>query len=729
MGAPNLDSALTLDDWVGKNATYSDNVPRHVRDAISRLFMVSKDDIHHIPSAETPITKLLSLSIPKIEASLVFPESNRWFSPRPPNDTIVNLLSRPIPPYNFLRQLKEHSGQSFLDGAKSIKDPRFKESYLPLSSLGVWRALVDVANGRERWAPAVKWLDKLCTNTTTPRQKALFGKAKSLLETLGWDAPVLCLGAQPGFTTTLQFTRLFRNQWLSNDLLDMMVTHLAARLRKSSESRVVICALSFSESVIRASKDGNYAPEKAPQLARYAAFLKEGGYERMLFPLFVNDNHWVTVELHLKKWEIKIGNSMHQSSDPKFFIKALRKWARLAFGVELTSVGNTLDHSVQNDMSSCGFCCVNTIAVNALGDLLWNACEKELDRMEWFVLLAENVMSSNITSDMQDSCAVSDRPDAIGTPVERSAPMDFSDLGTNSVDYSAMVQIRYDTQPQHLSCSTRRGQSEHQKESVRQQLSRELNAILKAAKLREASSAALGTNSRLNRWQSSGAANGAGCNASPGDTEAQAALAGNSFNAMAVATATAKTALRKRMKHFKDAKVPCLPLLENALVTPLRPLVQGEYGFVFHEGRIVLAHVVAIYSKGGGKNGRHGNVEKVTMITGASYIVVKTFEHVWLRKFGDSVQSKKFGHFTSLVFLCVLKHKPSAAASQGPTMTGKGLEVGEQDYATFCELSNGSKNIATAIKEHGKRGKRIPKDSEAVQAVETEAEDNESNSD
>lgn len=309
MGAPNYSSAFTHDDWVGKNATYSEDLPKHIRDAISRHFVISRDDIQFIPPAETPIAKLLSLAIPKIEASLVFPESGNWFSPRAPNDSIVDLFSRPIPPYDFLKRLKKHSGQAFLDGAKSIKDLRFKESYLPLSSLGVWMEMVDVADGRERWGPAAKWLDKCCANATTAQRKALFAKAKSLLGNLGWNVPVLCLGAQPGFTTTLQFTKLFRNQWLSNDLLDMMVTHLATRLKKNGDSRIIIGALSFSESVLRAAKDGNYTPERAPQLARYTASLKEGGYERMLFPLFMNDNHWIAVELDLKKQEILYGTS------------------------------------------------------------------------------------------------------------------------------------------------------------------------------------------------------------------------------------------------------------------------------------------------------------------------------------------------------------------------------------------------------------------------------------
>lgn len=94
-------------------------------------------------------------------------------------------------------------------------------------------------------------------------------------------------------------------------------------------------------------------------------------------------------------WLSCLGNSLDHTSDPKLFTKDLQKWTRVAFGEAFTSRGNTLYHSVQDDTSSCGFCCVNTIATNSLGDILWNAREKELDRMEWFVLLAENVISDN----------------------------------------------------------------------------------------------------------------------------------------------------------------------------------------------------------------------------------------------------------------------------------------------------------------------------------------------
>ncbi|KAF8869989.1 hypothetical protein BD779DRAFT_1479280 [Infundibulicybe gibba] len=67
-----------------------------------------------------------------------------------------------------------------------------------------------------------------------------------------------------------------------------------------------------------------------------------------------------------------------------------------------------------------------------------------------------------------------------------------------------------------------------------------------------------------------------------------------------------------------------------------------ELGFVLLHGVIYLAKVLSIYSRSGGKNGKHGWVEAILCIAVASHIVVQASEHLYNRQFHAVPQSLQF---------------------------------------------------------------------------------------
>ncbi|KAL1750488.1 hypothetical protein FB107DRAFT_279583 [Schizophyllum commune] len=123
---------------------------------------------------------------------------------------------------------------------------------------------------------------------------------------------------------------------------------------------------------------------------------------------------------------------------------------------------------------------------------------------------------------------------------------------------------------------------------------------------------------------------------------------GNAANAAKVTQAAARKRLLAREAVMKRHKI--LPITQNAGVSAVFRLYAHSspslcsaaggsgYGFVLYKDQIQLCRVIAIYSKTGGKNGRHAAVlpseprtaSNIDNICAALYLLVQIFEHVAL---------------------------------------------------------------------------------------------------
>lgn len=66
----------------------------------------------------------------------------------------------------------------------------------------------------------------------------------------------------------------------------------------------------------------------------------------------------------------------------------LQTWLQFAFGKKFKNLGNTLEHATQTDGYSCGLIVANTIKHAILGTKLWSHRTSVVDRLEWFIRLA-----------------------------------------------------------------------------------------------------------------------------------------------------------------------------------------------------------------------------------------------------------------------------------------------------------------------------------------------------
>ncbi|KAJ7867756.1 hypothetical protein B0H14DRAFT_3588043 [Mycena olivaceomarginata] len=100
---------------------------------------------------------------------------------------------------------------------------------------------------------------------------------------------------------------------------------------------------------------------------------------------------------------------------------------------------------------------------------------------------------------------------------------------------------------------------------------------------------------------------------------------GNAVNAAAAAGVRASTAVRRRRTVLKPLR--CHADVAEAGIAPLTPLKANDHIFVIEKDDILLARVITIYSKGGGKGGKHEYVPSVDSVGHVSYVFVQTFAY------------------------------------------------------------------------------------------------------
>ncbi|THU91800.1 hypothetical protein K435DRAFT_820684 [Dendrothele bispora CBS 962.96] len=147
-------------------------------------------------------------------------------------------------------------------------------------------------------------------------------------------------------------------------------------------------------------------------------------------------------------------------------------------------------------------------------------------------------------------------------------------------------------------------------------------------------------------------------------------LTGNSANALQLAAKRRQIYLKFKVPRFIDA-------LAEARVTSLKPLRLGDWAIVYleSENKIFVAKVMAMYARGGGKNGKHASVDSASMIASLSRIVVQIFESssgAQFRIFPDLMSplgTKGFALLPAHAFLTTLDMQPTAGNLQGSLLT------------------------------------------------------------
>ncbi|KAF7291093.1 hypothetical protein MKEN_01491200 [Mycena kentingensis (nom. inval.)] len=176
--------------------------------------------------------------------------------------------------------------------------------------------------------------------------------------------------------------------------------------------------------------------------------------------------------------------------------------------------------------------------------------------------------------------------------------------------------------------------------------------------------------------------------------------AGNSSNAADKAAAVAKTAQGKRARCWAKHIPLALDPKYNAHVSPTSPITTQSYGIVFHENRLRLARVVALYHT---TSGRHAYITQSTSITALSYIVAQLYDCTGGNNFksitGDTGQfnTVTWAHLPPIRFLCLLSHSPRF------NKMSLLYQLESADWKYFTAFSKHADKFTAAIKDFSKK--------------------------
>ncbi|KAJ7229028.1 hypothetical protein GGX14DRAFT_616418, partial [Mycena pura] len=212
----------------------------------------------------------------------------------------------------------------------------------------------------------------------------------------------------------------------------------------------------------------------------------------------------------------------------------------------------------------------------------------------------------------------------------------------------------------------------------RQRLAQAMNGIIKNDQER-------GTSTGLNRsvrWKT------------PADPS-QPPKTGNAANAAAMAGKRAADAIRRRRTVFKGLK--SITTIAEAGVGTGCPLIPGSYGFVVVGSDMVLACVLAMYTRRGGKAAAHSILPSCENIGDVSYLLVQTFESFYRRQFRQTHSKdmhlgiKRFAHLPSASFLTQIPGGSDIKVSAA------NIEIGQAAYNIFRALHDEREKIVTAV--------------------------------
>jgi hypothetical protein len=149
-------------DWIARGKQYLD-APFEVISAKNAVFELPApaQATEMIPPGSLSVAKFCSLPLPRISSEFIYEESQMWFRNDEPTTEVSLLMWRSIPPAAVLELLKRTSGQAWLNGAKSIADPRFNDGTdrFPLGTLTFWDQMADTISHQKHWKRTIQWTE------------------------------------------------------------------------------------------------------------------------------------------------------------------------------------------------------------------------------------------------------------------------------------------------------------------------------------------------------------------------------------------------------------------------------------------------------------------------------------------------------------------------------------------------------------------------------------------
>lgn len=302
-------------EWIGNGRTYPANqqdVPPELSTYCDHLLEIPTNFAKAaFPDAGISIEKFLKLRLLKPSFSVVHVQADRCFTRFAANEDPGCLLIWPIPSRAFIDNLKKSYGQAVLNGSKSVEDPRYPGSRLPLWCIQFWTEILLVIDAQMKWRQSLTWIDN-CLKAACSDAWSTHQLARTHLLSLRWNEITNIPGAGSQ-TTTLVFARLLSDEWINDTLIDMMFSQLSERVEEYSilDSFVIIETLRFMQDINKASSESDHTKPLTSFLKHLENRIRKGKFETLIFPVHLGqENHWLAFKIDFEHGELSYGDSL-----------------------------------------------------------------------------------------------------------------------------------------------------------------------------------------------------------------------------------------------------------------------------------------------------------------------------------------------------------------------------------------------------------------------------------
>ncbi|KAJ3557347.1 hypothetical protein NM688_g1522 [Phlebia brevispora] len=320
--------------WINQNKRYEQNPPLPIAEARNRAYAISDVLSTLLPPISLSVTKFIKIWLPdQSDYGLPF-KTDLWFSRDPPVTDPTVLFMRPIPPERTLHLLHVASGQKWLDGCQSIRDPRYPggTEQFPLGALEFWLLLAQMKPQQCGWCKTVSWISELASQPAKSdaydvQDLALY--ACELLSRLPWNAKAKLYNIT---TTTADLSRFTNMHSLSDTNLDLILAFFnqtyTVHLRQSCMAAIGLVAL--MEQLLRVSKKQDFA--RICSLHSIEMHVTSGPEAQRLrnlyMPAFVNGGHWIMVHVNFVNGIIEYGDLLDLRQKVTKELNAVNAWLR-----------------------------------------------------------------------------------------------------------------------------------------------------------------------------------------------------------------------------------------------------------------------------------------------------------------------------------------------------------------------------------------------------------------
>lgn len=256
-----------------------------------------------LPSKQLTVAQLLVFDLSAQSSSLVPPHLEGAISDLPPTETLEKSAQRKIPAANYIGAAKKafENVISHGDGcARSIKDRAAKGVRSTLSVITFWTEASAALHVQQIWKEADAWVSNVKKMPHYSGRTEAIDDTRALLRKLQWATR---LRVFKGVGAVDVLATLLSDQPLNDDILNLLITHLADCARGHRELSKVVLASTYFVASLQSTygkgiqKDLDLRRLTTATILPVQQLFVDKSHEALFCVVNVANRHWILIKV------------------------------------------------------------------------------------------------------------------------------------------------------------------------------------------------------------------------------------------------------------------------------------------------------------------------------------------------------------------------------------------------------------------------------------------------